>query len=265
MHSTQIQSHELTAHSGPFAFRLAEIQRWVALSVLLLLLSTTSILAIRRMGGALQSPPSVGLLGLTMGAAILLLGVTRVFWTWGFRYRFDSLMRWCPFVTLIVLALSLTFRSSTPVGMALPWIMVFVSEVAAFRWTRRTQASALAPTTDVVMDTAVARPTGELHTSDVLQQMTRIRDANGRERIAGTVRADLEPGQRSETLHIAFCPPFDQIPQVTVDQQQGTPAQLKLAQVLPYGMRIEIRTPRAQERSLSLILVFSAEGEASGM
>jgi hypothetical protein len=82
---------------------------------------------------------------------------------------------------------------------------------------------------------------GEICAGSVLQELTRYRLADGREAVRGTLRADFAAGERSTTLYVAFCPPFERLPHVEAFVVDGPPATVKLAQVLHQGAQIEVR------------------------
>jgi hypothetical protein len=91
----------------------------------------------------------------------------------------------------------------------------------------------------------------------IIQQLTRVHDATYGEMMYGTLRADLEPNQRSISLHVAFCPPFAKVPQMDIEQATGSEAQLKIGQLLAYGARIDLRLQEAADEPQSVIVELS--------
>ena len=69
----------------------------------------------------------------------------------------------------------------------------------------------------------------------------------------------LAAGQRTASVHIAFCPPFAQTPEVSAEQTAGPPARLKTVQVLPYGARFDLKLAAACPESADVLLEFIAE------
>ena len=53
----------------------------------------------------------------------------------------------------------------------------------------------------------------------------------------GTLLAEFAPGERTTTLYVAFCPPFERLPRVEVESS----ADVKTVQVLHQGAQFEIR------------------------
>lgn len=72
----------------------------------------------------------------------------------------------------------------------------------------------------------------------VTQLCERTRTADG-ETIAGTLRAELEPGQRIVQFHLAFCPPLASAPRIEIEQIDGPEARWKPAQSWAHAARIE--------------------------
>jgi hypothetical protein len=74
----------------------------------------------------------------------------------------------------------------------------------------------------------------------LLQQITRTPTAEGREVIHGTLVAELAAGERSATLYVAFCPPFERLPQVEAEATDCPDASVKLIQALHHGAQLEV-------------------------
>ena len=75
----------------------------------------------------------------------------------------------------------------------------------------------------------------------------------------GWLRATFEAGQRTESIHVAFCPPFLQTPKMHVEQLDGPTTRIKVAQLLPYGARLELRLAEASGNAVvEAIIGFSA-------
>jgi hypothetical protein len=73
-----------------------------------------------------------------------------------------------------------------------------------------------------------------------LQRFTRYRMADGHQLLSGTLLAEFAPGERTATLHIAFCPPFERLPHVEVEST----AEAKVVQNFHHGVQVEVRLPR---------------------
>ncbi len=77
--------------------------------------------------------------------------------------------------------------------------------------------------------------------ADVLQQLTLRTTAEGGQELSGWLRLSLAAGQRTGSLHVAFCPSFDAAPQVQAEAVSGPGCRIKAAQVLPYGARLDVK------------------------
>jgi hypothetical protein len=92
----------------------------------------------------------------------------------------------------------------------------------------------------------------------VTQQLTRSTAADGAEELAGWLRVPFAVGQRTQNVHLAFCPPFAHTPELSVEQADGPSTRIKIAQVLPYGARLELKLHAAEEMPSAVVLEFSA-------
>lgn len=93
---------------------------------------------------------------------------------------------------------------------------------------------------------------------EVLQQLTRRRLAGGAEELAGWLRVPFAAGQRTENVHVAFCPPFATAPQLAAAQLDGPEARVKTAQLLPYGVRLDLKLLTPAEQCATVLLEFTA-------
>ena len=93
---------------------------------------------------------------------------------------------------------------------------------------------------------------------EVVQQLTRIRTADETEELRGWLRVPFAAGQRTASVHVAFCPPLSVTPQLAVEQIDGPDARLKTAQLLPYGARIDLKLAAASAEAGAVLLEFVA-------
>ena len=91
--------------------------------------------------------------------------------------------------------------------------------------------------------------------------MTRIKAADGTEELSGWLRMPFAAGQRTGSVHVAFCPPLPAAPELSVEQIDGPEARVKTAQLLPYGARLDLKLVAASEEPASVLLQFSARAE----
>ncbi len=73
------------------------------------------------------------------------------------------------------------------------------------------------------------------------QQLRRWQTAEQVDTLEVDLRVTFKPGQRHAAVHVAFCPPFEKLPEVTFEQTAGPSAQIKLGQLLPHGVRLDLK------------------------
>jgi hypothetical protein len=198
-----------------------------------LVLAVAMFLVARRLSGAFAE--SLAPVPLIITAIGLLAWATAVRLRLGDR-RVDWLLA-------MVLAL-FAFACSFPGNRAVDWV-VWVTTFAAFALVpARRSSPAIGSESDKV--------------AAVLQQLTRSRTAAGCETIRGTLVAEFAAGERTAILHIAFCPPFEQLPTVEAEVAKGPACDVKLAQILHQGARLEARLARASTSAERATIEFSA-------
>jgi hypothetical protein len=99
----------------------------------------------------------------------------------------------------------------------------------------------------------------DLPPKDVVQQLTRSQADDGTERLSGWLRMPFAAGQRTGSVHVAFCPPLKATPELLVEQIGGPEARVKTAQLLPYGVRLDLKLAVAAEEPTSVLLQFLAQ------
>jgi hypothetical protein len=94
--------------------------------------------------------------------------------------------------------------------------------------------------------------------ADVLQQLTLRTTAEGGQELSGWLRLGLAAGQRTGSLHVAFCPSFREAPQVQAEAVSGPDCRVKAAQVLPYGARLDVKLDEGADEAQSVLVWFHA-------
>jgi len=219
---------------------------WVPFAMLA---ASTALVAWRRVAGGLHTPPHWPL---ALLASLCLWGMAgAIRWCvgrglgWGLQGP-----RWllpAAVSALVVLAgASLTLEGSPPGTVAALWIPLVMGETWA--WTRRMGNRR--------SDERVGPDGGE-----VIQRLTRLRLPGGKDVIEGMLHCPLAPGQRTGSVHVAFCPPFAGIPKVTAEQISGPPARVRLGVVLPHGARVDVRLAAKPNMAPQLVVLrFAAAG-----
>ena len=250
-------------------------------------------LFVRRLAGGFQHPLSTG--GLL--AVALLTGATASLlrsWADGIRRpshaAFSCWVRLAgPSACLLLLAISLSLSASPAAGRWGLWAILVAVEACwwftglrgeagpgvVWRWPRRSAADATrlevpaarerldrpVPPPDIADETHEEEEIEDVLPLEVTQQLTRRYDSDGRDLMFGYLRGVFEPGERSQNLHVAFCPPFEGTPVLTVHQVSGPPVAIKLAQVETYGARLELKLAAKTGQTESVVVQFEAHWE----
>jgi hypothetical protein len=242
-----------------------------------MLLVLAAVLFIRRVAGAFQQPlesaPLIAI-GATIAAVAALVRMTalrparRGAASWPDRLRFAG-----PSIAVMLLGYTLSLPGSTAWSVAIFWTVLLAEEAGCwftilrrhplrlpqFRWPLRPVPPILTRSaSEAIAEFPVDSPADQLP-PDVLQQITRARASDGAEVITGHLRCDFAPGERSQTLHVAFCPPLDATPTLTLHQLSGPSATIRPTQVHPYGARLDLRLSTTPRDAATLTLQFTAQ------
>ena len=90
------------------------------------------------------------------------------------------------------------------------------------------------------------------------------RRPTGPNELSGWLRMPFAAGQRTGSMHVAFCPPFAATPELAVEQIDGPEVRIKTAQLLPYGARLDLKLAAAAEEPTAVLLQFSARTPGLG-
>jgi hypothetical protein len=244
--------------------------------ILGLLLASLTLIA-RRAAGGLSIPlptaalAATGVIAAAVAAASRWLGRGDASWS-SLLGRLAVLL---PSFALIALGAAITLPGSPPLGLALLWIAIAAEEAWTWRqWRRAAGMPAVrrdqtATPRSAQVEDSVQPPIPHRLTvtplspsGDVTQRLIRTCSAAGVERIEGWLKAIAKPGERTMHLHVAFCPPFERIPQFTVIQSSGPSARIRTVQLLPYGVRLELKLSEPSNEREVVVIEFSAEGES---
>ena len=264
------------------------LARWTVCVTMGLLLLVALMMLARRVAGALVQPiDASGLLatGTTLAAGCALL---RIWWRHsapaGRLGWLDHFVLWLPAVSVVLLAGSLSLPGSSLWALSVFWMMLVGEESASVLvglrgagegglvgWVRPAP-EAHRGETDPVTGSAGEAPApdrpGEaeprLLPSNVSQQLTRAREEDDTEVLYGKLRAEFTPGQRLAILHVAFCPPLPTVPDLTAEQLDGPPVEIKRAQVQPYGARLDLRLRSPSRDRQGVLLEFYARAKSTG-
>jgi hypothetical protein len=235
--------------------------RLAAVVVLGLLSAAAAVVAARGMAGALQTPLETATL-LTVGGLTVAAGVVvRVGWLLPLRAnrinRLDVAVMAVATFAATALCSGVCSPRNTPVEIALLLrIIVVFEEGWAWLWFfRKWERNGFPPARALRQ-----LPDCEIKTPDpfISQQLTRRESGDGVEELCGWLRLSFEPGQRTGSIHVAFCPPLRVTPELEVEQLEGPEARIKAAQVLPYGARFDLKLAAASDEAAAVLLQFTA-------
>ncbi len=239
----------------------------LAVVVLGLLSAAASVVAARAMAGALQTPlapAALVMVGLLTAAAA---AVVRLGWLLpldGNRIsRLDITVMAVTSFAAAALCGGVCSPPNTSLEIALlPRVIIAVEEGWAWLWFFRVRQRGQNYFSPIKSPTkAMAH---EKNSSDpfiaagVTQQLTRSETADGAEELSGRLRLPFAAGQRTGSIHVAFCPPLRVTPEVIVEQIEGPEARIKTAQLLPYGARFDLKLAAASEEPTAVLLQFTA-------
>jgi hypothetical protein len=247
-----------------------------AAAVAVLLPALAGLVLWRRLAGALETPLPVPVLA---SAGVLLAALAagaRLAWRRHAQERVpllaDRLMALLPGGALIGLGVAWSLPGTSVYGLVALW-GVIVAEEAWFVWKgggRQTggRVSAREPVEPGAPPPAAASASPKVQlpvpqevpeAGGMIQQLTRSRDTDGTDRLGGWLRARFAGGQRTESIHIAFCPPFARVPRVESTHCGGPTVRVKTAQLLPHGARLDLKLAAAAEETEWVLLEFRAE------
>lgn len=217
--------------------RRTPLEHALAASIGLLLL-VAAFLVGRRLGGALAEPlPAVPLAATAIGL---------VAWAAAVRSHFRC-GRSGAMVALVVALFAIA--CSFPFERTIDWLV----------WLPAILALGLLP----ARRSSPAIGGSDKATGFMLQQLTRTRSAEGEEAIRGKLVAEFAPGDRIAILHVAFCPPFERLPTVQAKRTSGPACEVKIAQILHQGARLEVRLSRASTSARTAAIEFTASSAPS--
>jgi hypothetical protein len=233
------------------------VRQFVARAALVVLIVVASVLALRRAGGAFTHPLSISALALLTIVATILTATTRA--TLPLTLAGRVLPTWL-FATV---ALALSLRETSPLGLVLLWSCVVGEAV----WHWRSSEPMAIPTAPQIdrpraMDQLVRESVDEIDESsaeeelDVRQSLRRGVTSDGIDVLTGEVHAVFVAEQRIEHVHLSFCPPFERTPTFDLEQIEGPEARIEVAQLLPYGVRLELKL--SQSGPARVTIAFSA-------
>lgn len=206
-----------------------------------------AFLLARRVTGAFSLPLPVAHLVVTAFAVVL----------WALAVRQLSARRPVAVAAAIIVLFTLALACSYPGSRAIDWLI----------WPAAMLAVALCPPLvlkseeqskqlRILPHDSESSDAAEDETGTMLQQLSRVRTADGCETVHGTLVAEFAAGERQTTLYVAFCPPFERLPSVEANVADDSEADVKLSQVLHNGAQFDVRLPQAANEATNVAVEF---------
>ncbi|MHB8973250.1 MAG: hypothetical protein ACYC3X_16735 [Pirellulaceae bacterium] len=261
---------------------VASLGRAVVVALVWTMLVVTAWLCIRRLSGRLQQPLgfpallTVGVVSAAVVSALRYAGYRNGRWP-ALRRSLATSAMWLLPTLVLLLAAALSIRGTSAVALCALWGSLLLNELLWGRYGRHIQSgdSIALPGTARTSPVAVPTPGGlpaeslprlpdgmddaELPLpSDVSQQITRTQSRQAGDAMAGVLRALFQPGERSQNLHVAFCPPMPGRPTVEVIQLSGPRTRVKAADVQSFGVRFDLRLVAASQQQENVLIHFEA-------
>jgi hypothetical protein len=223
------------------------------------------LLAARRTVGAFTHELTASSLLATLIVAATVIFGGRLAWRQSGsirRPRSDAALAWSGTVSLVLLCAGCAWPTTRSYAWLIGLPLVGADHYSRRKFLTRDENSGVADAAATEVHALALRrrePSAPVGDGEVvLQQLIRVRANQGDESIHGTLRTDLETGQRHTTLYVGFCPPLERQPDVDVEQVEGPEAALKVAQAFAHGVRIDVRLSEPAEEACSVVVELAA-------
>jgi hypothetical protein len=254
---------------GDVRGRILELlARRLAIAALALVAFAGLVICTRRASGALAEPLAPGVLaGLGIVLAALAVLFRRTFAA-APRSRAAMYALWAlPSAVLLVWAVGVSLAGTSAPGLVALVGTLLVEEGWSWGSLRlradRQDALTARSTRPAAAIAVVESPAIEAERDDTVTQQLVRRQTDDGETIEGWVRVDFSARQRHAVAHVAICPPLARVPQCFAEQSDGPSAAIKVAQVLSYGVRFELKLDEPPEEPASVCVEFSIQEAAS--
>ena len=252
----------------------ADVFRIGAAAIFAMLIVAAATVVFRRLAGALVEPLQPA--ALLIAGALIAGAATAVRVGWSRTKPCDDwTMMGVTSLAAVSLFAALCLPGTSPAVIATASLMLAAEESCfwfrAIRRTRNRRPVAVGVEMDVTNDVAsnsdnpLAESDNEesfgldtMPGNEVTQQIIRARTAEGGEIVTGRLRACFSAGQRTGSVHLAFCPPLNSTPEVKIEQLAGPSARIKTAQVLPYGIRLDVKLASSCDEPTDILMQLSA-------
>lgn len=247
-------------------------------SILGLAIGLAVLLLVRRMSGAFQQPLSgMAIVALAVLAELTTASYRRLWaghdctnsqhWVLSTQYSVLSnlpLNFLLPSLVVLIGLISLTMPGTPLFGILLAWLIVITGEAVQWQfllrpmWHHVQPRSVIPPHSDSPGEDETEPAETEIPPG-LIQQVTRVLE-DSRESIHAIVQAKVAANDRLAIIHLSFCPPLTERPELTAHALDMDEADVRITQAETFGARLEVRLPvvAPAERSFLIEVLGSA-------
>ncbi len=210
---------------------------WIA--SIFVALAIGAFLIIRRVTGSLTAPlPVPQLIGTAAGLCMWAVVVRELAAKRPFYF-------WAPLGALCLVAIGCSY----PANRAVDWLVWLLAIGLTARLPLAIRIKSRFP---AMRNLAAGK--NDAISEQVIQQITRVRTAEGKHALRGTLVADFTPGERQTTLYVGFCPPFELLPRIELNVADDSEADVILSQVLHNGAQLDVRLSEPAEETIAVTI-----------
>ncbi|MGA2031400.1 MAG: hypothetical protein ABSG68_04020 [Thermoguttaceae bacterium] len=232
----------------------AELARWLGWTFAALLPPAALLLAWRRLSGALAEPLSPAAMSC---GAVLLAAAALAAHAATQRLAGKALVS----LSVVTCGLALSLSGTSTVALLAFWPVLLIEETVSWRPAAGRRRIMRRGNSDADSRSPSPSERGPGR-GDITQKLTLRQAADGTQKLSGWLRMPLAPGQRTGSIHVAFCPPFPQTPELRLEQIDGPKARITIAQLLACGVRLDVKLRSTARAPDSVLLRFSARTRA---
>ena len=231
----------LTSIPGTSDRQLAALAAWTLLVTLALV---AVVLVVRRISGALVQPLGLGgLVGVALACCLIATVIRKSLCRSYAALRHDLLIRLTVSAIVFSLMTAVTLAGTSAAAVLPAWFLVVATEAASWLPLLRRGGTRRSIAVEAPQEIQPVALEPELP-ANLLQQVTRVLDEAGGESVHAVLRAVVPGGDKQAAIHVAFCPPLAQTPQLTAHALECE-ADVRITQAETFGARLELRLPDA--------------------
>jgi hypothetical protein len=253
--------HSAAVRSRPLISDWRHLVTSAAWTALVAFVVVAVLLAVRRLAGAIAHPIPGPMLfplatGIAMASVLVRLWLIPQTRSPARGSTGDWLVLAVPSLALVVLLVALfTPGTSLPAALA---ALLFAAVIEGLFWRHiavmlRPRETASRPSPEIVPERVEEFGEEESYPPNLLQQIVRTRQGSG-EAIHAVLRAEFQPGEQVQVLHVAFCPPLADAPQLEAFAVGDLSADVKVTSAYNFGARLEVQLELPATEAASVLV-----------